>query len=71
LLSEVSIWVFPGKGKEEIGVQMERDSKKGVPEVKDRKMRNIRRDVGEDGIRIWDQRVDGDNSLIYNAQILD
>jgi tRNA U54 and U55 pseudouridine synthase Pus10 len=67
----VSIRVFPGKGKEEIGVQMEGDSKKGVLEVKDRNMRSIRRDVVEDGIRIWDPRVDGDNSLTYNVQILD
>jgi tRNA U54 and U55 pseudouridine synthase Pus10 len=70
-LGKVSIQVFPGKGKEEIGVWMEGDSKKGVLEVENRKMRSTRRDVGEDGIRIWDQRVDGDNSLIYNAQILD
>jgi hypothetical protein len=50
---------------------MEGDSKKGVLEVKDRNMRSIRRDVVEDGIRIWDPRVDGDNSLTYNVQILD
>jgi hypothetical protein len=50
---------------------MEGDSKKSVLEVKDRKMSSIRRDVREDCIRISDQRVDGDNSLIYNAQILD
>jgi hypothetical protein len=50
---------------------MEGDSKKGVLEIEDRKMSSIRRDVGEDGIRIWDQWVDGDNSFIYNMQILD
>jgi hypothetical protein len=63
----VSIRVFPGKGKEEIGVWMEGDSKKGILEIEDRKMSSVRRDVGEDCIRIWDQRMDGDNSLIYNA----
>jgi hypothetical protein len=47
------------------------DSKKGVLEIKDRKMSSIRRDVGEDCIRIWDQWVDGDNNFIYNMQILD
>jgi hypothetical protein len=71
LLGEVSVQVFPGKGKEEIGVQMERDSKKGILEIEDKKMSSIRRDVGEDCIRIWDQRMDGDNSLIYNVQIPD
>jgi hypothetical protein len=50
---------------------MEQDSKKSNLEIKDRKMSSIRRDVGEDCLRIWDQRVDGDNSLIYNVQILD
>jgi hypothetical protein len=50
---------------------MERDSKKGILEIKDRKMSSIRRDIGEDCLRIWDQRMDGDNSLTYNAQILD
>jgi hypothetical protein len=70
-LGEVSIRVFPGKGKEEIGVWVEGYSKKGALEIEDRKMSSIRRDVGEDGIRIWDQWVDGDNSFIYNMQILD
>jgi tRNA U54 and U55 pseudouridine synthase Pus10 len=66
----MGVWVFPGKGKEEIGVRMEGDSKKSVLEVEDRKMSSIKRDVGEDCIRIWDQRVDGDYSLIYNVQVL-
>jgi hypothetical protein len=43
------------------------DSEKGILEIEDRKMSSIRRDVGEDCIRIWDQWVDGDNSLIYNV----
>jgi hypothetical protein len=70
-LGEVSIRVFPGKGKEEVGVQMEGNSKNGILEIEDRKMSSTRRDLGEDCIRICDQCVDGDHSLIYNAQILD
>jgi hypothetical protein len=32
----VSIRVFPGKGKEEVGVQMEGNSKNGILEIEDR-----------------------------------
>jgi hypothetical protein len=49
-LGKVSIRVFPGKGKEEIGVQMEGDSEKGILEIEDRKMSSIRGDIGEDCI---------------------
>jgi hypothetical protein len=63
----MSIWVFPGKGKEEIGVRMEGDSEKGILEIEDRKVSRIRGDIGEDCIWIWDQWVNGDNSLIYDA----
>jgi hypothetical protein len=66
-LGKVSIWVFPGKGKEEVGVWMEGDSKKGILEIKDRKVSSIREDIREDCIWIWDQQVNGDNSLIYDA----
>jgi hypothetical protein len=66
-LGKVSIWVFPGKGKEEIGVRMEGDSEKGILEIEDRKVSSIRGDIGEDCIWIWDQWVNGDNSLIYDA----
>jgi hypothetical protein len=40
-LGKVSIRVFPGKGKEEVGVRMERDSEKGILEIKDRKVSSI------------------------------
>jgi hypothetical protein len=66
-LGKVSIWVFPGKGKEEVGVQMEGDSEKGILDIEDRKVSSIRGDIGEDCIWIWDQRVNGDNTLIYDA----
>jgi hypothetical protein len=63
----VSSRVFPGKGKEEVGDRMEEDSEKGILEIKDRKVSSIRGDIGEDCIWIWDQWVNGDNSLIYDA----
>jgi hypothetical protein len=66
-LGKVSIHVFPGKGKEEVGDRMEEDSEKGILEIKDRKVSSIRGDIGEDCIWIWDQWVNGDNSLIYDA----
>jgi hypothetical protein len=66
-LGKVSIWVFPGKGKEEIGVRMEGDSEKSILEIEDRKVSSIRRDIGEDCIRIWDQQVNRNSSLIYDA----
>jgi hypothetical protein len=40
-LGKVSIWVFPGKGKEEVGVWMEGNSKKGILEIEDRKVSSI------------------------------
>jgi hypothetical protein len=58
-LGKVSIQVFPGKGKEEVRVQMEGDSEKGILEIEDRKVSSIRGDIGEDCVRIWDQWVDG------------
>jgi hypothetical protein len=41
-LGKVSIRVFPGKGKEEVGVQTEGDSEKGILEIEDRKVSSIR-----------------------------
>jgi hypothetical protein len=41
-LGKVSIRVFPGKGKEEVGVRMEEDSEKGILEIEDRKVSSIR-----------------------------
>jgi hypothetical protein len=57
-LGKVSIRVFPGKGKEEVGVRMEGDSEKGILEIKDRKVSSIRGDIGEDCIWIWEPMVE-------------
>jgi hypothetical protein len=46
---------------------MEGDSEKGILEIEDRKVSSIRGNIGEDCIWIWDQRVNEDNSLIYDA----
>jgi hypothetical protein len=46
---------------------MEGDSEKGILEIEDRKVSSIRRHYGEYCIWIWDQWVNGDNSLIYDA----
>jgi hypothetical protein len=40
-LGKVSIQVFPGKGKDEVGVWMVRDSEKGILEIEDRKVSSI------------------------------
>jgi hypothetical protein len=58
-LGKVSIWVFPGKGKEEEGVQMEGDSEKGIFEIEDRKVSSISGDIGKDCMWIWDQWANG------------
>jgi hypothetical protein len=62
----VSSRVFPGKGKQEIRVQREGDSEKGILEIEDRKVSSIGGTL-ERIVRIWDQWVDGDNSFIYNV----
>jgi hypothetical protein len=41
-LGKVSIRVFLSEGKEEVGVQMEGDSEKGILEIEDRKVSSIR-----------------------------